>query len=276
MFGRMKRTPSFTQLLVSGLAAGLLLAACAPAPTALPPTAVPPTSVPTAVPAAAVPPTPAPTLAPPTVSAATSTPVPPTAEPTPDLLAQVAAFDAAFDLQDTDGLMALFVEDPRWILLLGPLTGRQSAASTLAVRNTLEFQYEFNTEMDVTDCTAKTDQVNCVLVIKDDCTPPTIDAYHFHTQFSFVDGKLSAIFGRWDSSDEQAFNAFDASRLAWARDHLPEEAAIYSKAPTEGEQESGEWGKLIGTGEQGTGTLTAAEFGQVVERMCAGYTAASQ
>jgi hypothetical protein len=267
MFGRMKHTRSITRWLVSGLAVGLLLAACAPAPTALPPT-----SAPTAVPATAVPPTPAPTLARPTATAVLAT-----AEPAPDLLAQVAAFEAAFDQQDTDGVMALFVADPHWVLLLGPLTGLFSSAdSTLAVRNTLEFGYEVNTEMDATDCTVKNDTATCVVLIKDDCTPSTLDAYHFRTQFAFKDGKLASVYGRWDSADEQAFLALDSARLTWARENLPEEATAYSTMALEAGGNFGEWSKFNGTGEQGPGKLTPTEFGQAVERICTGYAAASQ
>lgn len=256
------------------LAGVLLAAACGPAATAAP-TAAPPTSPPTAAPATAVPPTKAPTLAPPTATA-----VPPTAEPTPDLLAQITAFQAAVDQQDTEGLLALFVADPRWTLLLGPLTGYASPANTQALRNNLEFEYALHMQLEATDCTVKNDQVACVLLIKDDCTPPAVDRYHFHTQFTLTDGKIANVFGRWDSSDEQAFLAYDAARLAWARESLPEDAAVYSQftddlsADTNGKRN--EWIKFMGPGEQGSGTLTAAEFGQLVEGICTGYTAASQ
>ena len=268
----MKLRTQTMHLLSLAVAVVLLAAACGPAAAPVPPTN-PPTDAPAT--ATAMPPTLAPTLAPPTVSAATATAVPPTTEPTPDLLVQVAAFQAAYDQQDIDGVMAVFGDDPSWSLLLGPLTGYASAASIRALHNTLEFQYEFNMKLEATDCSATADHVACVLLIKDDCTPPAVDAYHFHTQFTFEDGKLTTVYGRWDESDQQAFSAVDAARQEWARENSPEDAAAYSSASFEGSADFGEWGKFIGIGEMGTGTLSAAEFGQAVERICTGYAAAA-
>ncbi len=257
-----------THLLGLIVALSLLAAACGPAATAAP-TAVPPTSAPTAAPATAVPPTVAPTLAPPT-----ATPVPPTAEPTPDLLAPIQAFQDAFGRQDVDSVLALFVADLRWTLLLGAFTGFATPTNTQALRNSLEVNYALHTQLEATDCSAKNSTVTCVLLIKDDCTPPVVEAYHFHTQFTMVEGKIGVVFGRWDSSDEQAFLAYDATRLAWARENLPDDALAYSSF-VEG-VDFGEWSKFMGPGDQVTGKLTAAEFGQAIERICTGYTAAVQ
>jgi len=270
MFGRMKRRPAITQLLVSRLAAGLLLAACSPAPTALPPTAIPPTSVPTAVPAAAVPatavpPTPAPTLAPPTATA-----VPATAKPTPNLLAQVTAFQAAFKQQDTDALMALFTADPTWALRFGMFAyvGTESgtgyiAVTTQTVRDILDIDFQLKTHLEASNCSMKNDVATCDLVIKDNCNPPATSDYHLRAQFAFQDGKIHSVSGYWQDSEKTAFQTYDAPRQSWASQNLPvEEAAYHSFSP-----DAGQPGLPLGE--------TASQFGQAVERICTRYAAAA-
>ena len=229
----------------------LSLTACQPAQTPLAPA---PTAVPTLVPSVA--PTTAPTPVPPTPAA---TLAPPTLAPTPDPLAGVTAIQNAYNKGDMDGLMSLFVEDPNWTLGYGLFGGDATwvtAGIPNAGRNIIEFGFALHTQLTASDCSLKNGLVTCAVMIKDDCKPPAVDAYHIRVQFAFKDGKSSSVFGRWDSTDESAFAAYDAARQEWARQNLPAEAAAYNA--------------FIGW----AGGETGRSFGKVVARICQGYTAA--
>jgi len=240
--------------------AGACAAPSAPAPTPAPPTLAPTPAAPTP---ATAPPTAAPTTAAPT-------PVPPTAvpatlAPTPNVLVLITAFQDAYNKGDTNSLMPLFVEDPNWTLGVGMYgTGEtlRPANTTKDVRDTLEIGFKINSRLEASDCTTKNGGASCTLVIKDDCQPPTVDAYRVRAQVTFTDGKIASVYGRWESSDESIFTVYDAARLGWARLNLPADVDAYS----------------VYFGYHGTGGLppgeTASEFGQAVERMCKGYKAA--
>lgn len=247
----------------------LVAGACAapagslPAPTAAPPTLAPTAVAPTLT---AVPPTL--TAVPPTLA---PTALPATPAPTPDLLASVTALQAAYNQHDTDTLMALFAADPNWTLGFGMFVGGDSgsvyaAATAQAVRDVLDIGFEINSHLEASNCSMKNNGASCDLEIKDDCKPPAASAYHLRAQFAFQDGKIASVYGRWDSSDERAFAPYDAARQEWARQNLPADSAVYNAFFPDGT--SAHPGGLA-PGE------TGRQFGQALERMCAGYAAAA-
>jgi hypothetical protein len=213
-----------------------------------------------------MPPTLIPTQAPP---ALTATSVPPTAAATTDAVALLKTFQDAFNKGDTDGLLVLFVADPSFTLkagLFGVGFYSGSYVTTQAVRDILEIGFKLNSQLTVSDCRMKNNQATCALVIKDDCNPPTANPYHIQTQFAFMDGKISSVYGRWDVDEENAFNTYNSARHDWARQNLPADEAAYSAYT--GPNSTGEGLAGLAPGE------TASEYGQAVERICKGYTAA--
>ncbi len=220
----------------------LCVSACQPAQTQLAP-----------------PPTAAPTLAPSVVPTTAPSPAPPTLATTPDPLVLITTIQNAYNKGDLDGLMALLVADPNWTLGYGLFGGDATwvtVGTPNAGRDILEFGFALDTQLTASDCALKNNTATCAVVIKDDCQPPAIDAYHLRVQFAFQDGKLASVYGRWDSTDESAFAAYDAARLEWARQNFPAEAAAYNA--------------FIGW----AGSDTGRSFGKVVARICKGYTAA--
>ena len=245
--------------------ASACVAPAAPAPT---PTLVPPTLAPTL-------PAPTPTLVPPTLvptqalPTLTATSVPPTAAATTDAVARLKPFQDAFNQGDTDSLMALFAEDPNVTIVSGLFGGGEysiPAVNTKAVRDTFEIGFKLNSQATISDCKTTNNQATCTLVIKDDCNPPTANPYHIRTQFVFMDSKILSVYGRWDSDEEQAFQVYNAARQDWAKQNLPADAAVYdaynSSDPT--------GVALVGL----TPGETASDYGQAVDRICKGYTAA--
>lgn len=266
----MRKLNRVTRLLGVIVAASLLAAACAPAPTTSPPTAVPaaatavpPTLVPTAAPPTAVPATA--TAVPPTLA---PTAVPPTLAPTTDALALLKTFQDAFNKGDTDGLMALFAAEPSLTLIAGLFGGGNygvPAATAKGVRNTLEIGFKLNSQLTASDCSTKNNKATCALAIKDDCNPPTATPYHIRAQFTLTDGKIASVYGRWDQSEDDAYAVYNSARQDWARQNLTADAAVYAAYNTP--SDSGIFPGLA-PGE------TASEYGQAVERICKGYTAA--
>ena len=247
----------------------LLAGACAapagapPAATALPPTAVPPTVAPA---------TAAPTAVPPTLS---PTAVPPTPAPTPDLLAVVTALQAAYNQKDTDSIMALFVADPSWALTFGMFAFASSdsgtgyvAATTQNVRDLLDIGFEINSHLEASNCNMKNGGATCDLEITDDCKPPATSVYHVYTHFSFEDGMLTSVYGRWNDSDRTVFLPYDFARQEWARQNLLAEQTAYNEFSPDNIQGSRPPGLPEG--------VTASQFGQELERLCTGYAAAAQ
>ena len=106
----------------------------------------------------------------------------------------------------------------------------------------------------------------CALAIKDDCNPPTANPYHIRAQFVFKDGKIASVYGRWDANDENTFSEYNSARQEWARQNLSADAAAYDAYNSANSAESGLRGLAPGE--------TASEYGQAVERICKGYTAA--
>ncbi len=227
------------KLPIIGLVFTLIASACAasapPTPTAVPPTLTP------------VPPT--------------LTPVPPASTPTPGPLDLVRTFQDTFNKRDTEGFLALFVDNPFWGL-------GTSASSTKAVRNNVEYAFEINTRYELSECKLESGAVSCKLAATDDCKPSGVDAYHYDVTFGFKGGKLSAFGGSLANLDE--FNALPTPTvgwLDWARQNLPDDFAKYSDS---------EWAKFRGTGDQASGKLSAREFGQVMARICQGYAEATK
>jgi len=258
----MRHLHRVTHLLGVVVAASLLVAACAPPPTNSPPTAVP-------VAATAVPPTAAPTVVAPTAVPATATAVPPTLAPTTDALALLKTFQDAFNKGDTDRLMALFAAEPGLTLMAGMFGATVygvSAVTAKDVRNLLDIGFQLNSQLTASNCSSTNDKGTCDWAIKDDCNPPTASPYHIRAQFTFTDGKIATVYGRWDSGDENAFSAYDAARQEWARQNLPADSAVYTAYNTP--DASGNAFVGLAPGE------TASQYGQAVDRICKGYTAA--
>ena len=96
--------------------------------------------------------------------------------------------------------------------------------------------------------------------------PPAANPYHIRAQFAFKDGKIASVYGRWDSNEENAFYVYNSVRLEWARQNLPADAAAYSAYNSPNSDGTAPLGLAQGE--------TASEYGQAVERICKGYTAA--
>jgi hypothetical protein len=252
--------PSRYQFIAFGVVFWMIASACA-APALPPPTAT------------QAPPTLAPTLAP-TVPAPTATAAPPTQTPTAapspapttDALAVIKMFQDAYNKRDTEALLSLLVDDPNWALVLGSYGQFLWAGSPKSLQNVLAFEFELNTHIEASDCTMTSDQATCLLVVTDDCQPSTLDAYRVTTHFGFEAGKIALAFARAEQAEQNAFDAYDSERAAWARDNLPDESAALNNPD--------EWFKFGGTGDLGLGKLSASAFGQAADRICKGYTAA--
>jgi len=104
------------------------------------------------------------------------------------------------------------------------------------------------------------------LVIKDDCNPPAANPYHIRTQFAFTDGTISSVYGRWDSGEDQAFQVYNSGRQQWATQNLPADAAVYNAYNSPNSDGTAFVGLAPGE--------TASDYGQAVDRICKGYTAA--
>jgi len=192
----------------------------------------------------------------------TPTPAPPT--PTPGPLDLVKAFQETFNKRDTEGFLALFVDNPVW----GP---GSPARSKKAVRNLAEYWFEINGQFELSDCKTENGSVSCNGLFRCDANySPGVDFFHVvDLKFVFTEGKISEVDGAMGTSDEAAvYSTYESQMLSWASQNLPEDAAKYNTAA--------EWDKFSGTGDQGSGKLTATELGQVAERLYTGYAKAKK
>jgi len=198
----------------------------------------------------------APTPPPTPTAAPTFTPAP-TSTPSP--LDIVQAFQDTLNQKDADGFLALFSDDI--IYWWGDYIYKP------ALRNFIEVGFEVNSKYLFSDCQVNGNRVTCTVVEPSDCVPVDLVGETFVKTFLIADGRITTADADYSSNDghNADIEKFTADRDAWALENMPDDYAIVNDAR--------EYVKFTGHGDQGSGQLTAKEFGQTLARICAGYAA---
>lgn len=231
------------KLLVVGIVFLLMAGACVtPAPpptmTPIPPPATPTLPNPTAIPSLT--PAPTPTLSP---------------------IDLALAYGDTLNQKNADSFLALFPDSIGWY---------GNTIKKEALRNTIEAGFETNTKYSFSNCRVDGEKVTCTVIEASDCVPVDLVGSYYEKTFRIVDGKIAYASVTWDSSEPHnaAIVKLGIERDKWASENLPDD---YAKV-----NDGKEALKFIGSGDQGSGKLTASEFGQAWERICLGYAEATK
>ena len=159
----------------------------------------------------------------------------------------VELWGAAFNRDDLDGVMGLFVDDGL-SFTMGEISGDNQVA-----RDTLEYIKGFNGKFDITDCKAKGQQVVCALALVDDyCVKAEgLKAMHYQAAFKFKDNRIQTLDAKMAATDGSAVSAFDDKLGAWATANRP-----------------GDWKKYQDPAAAG---ITPRQNGELVATLCKGY-----
>ena len=181
----------------------MLVAGCAAAPQVAPPTP-PPTSTP-------LPPSP--------------TPAPPTTTPgalpaaVPEIL---KAFEDAYNRQDADAVLALFVD--KGLTYID--TGLVYLYDKAKVRDYLESSFGSGSVVTaIKDCTAEGDTWRCMLLAHDDCYGAygLIGDSHNELSVKLTDGKLQQLSTTAAADEMKLYNEAFPKFMAWAQTNRPDD-----------------------------------------------------
>ncbi len=184
------------------------------------------------------------------------------APPTPSPLDQVKAFQDAYNKRDTEGVLALFADNAYWEF---PYYG---ATDKKAVRNVLEFSFEANSHVELSDCKLENGVITCQARYTGDCYPPEIGPQDL--EFRFAEGKILMLSAQAISNiawhqQRSVWSTYQSRALNWASQNFPADFAKFNTL---------DLAKFEMTGDLGSSTLSAREFGQLYHRICTGYTEA--
>jgi hypothetical protein len=140
-----------------------------------------------------------------------------------DPLFLVELWGAAFNRDDLDGVMGLFV-DNGLSFTMGEISGDKQVA-----RDTLEYIKGFNGKFDITDCKAKGQQVVCALALVDDyCVKAEgLKAVNYQATFKFKDNRIQTLDAKMAAADGSAVSAFGDKLGVWATANRPEDWKKY-------------------------------------------------
>ncbi len=178
------------------------------------------------------------------------------APPAPNPLDQVKAFQDAFNKRDTEGVLALFVDNALW-------TFTSTATGKKAIRNVVEFLFEANSHVELSDCKLENGAVICKALYTDDCWLPEFGS--LDVEFRFAEGKILMVTEQAGDNFAQqgaVWADYRSQAQIWASQNL---AADYAKFKTV------DFGNFQENGDLGSSTLSARELGQLYHRICAGY-----
>jgi hypothetical protein len=164
-----------------------------------------------------------------------------------DPLFLVELWGAAFNRDDLDGFMGLFVDDGL-SFTMGEISGDKQVA-----RDTLEHIKGFNGNFDITDCKAKGQQVVCALALVDDyCVKAEgLKAVNYQATFKFKDNRIQTLDAKMAAADASAVSAFGDKLRAWATANRPEDWKKYQDPAAAG--------------------ITPRQNGELVATLCKGY-----
>jgi hypothetical protein len=159
----------------------------------------------------------------------------------------VELWGAAFNRDDLDGAMGLFV-DNGLSFAMGEISGDNQVA-----RDTLEYIKGFNGKFVIKDCKTKGQQVVCALALVDDyCVKAEgLKAVNYQTTFKFKDNRIQTLGAKMAAADALAVSAFGDKLGAWATANRPEDWKKYQDPAAVG--------------------ITPRQNGELIATMCKDY-----
>ena len=159
----------------------------------------------------------------------------------------VELWGAAFNRDDLDGAMGLFVDDGL------SFTMGETFGDNRVARDTLEYIKGFNGNFDITDCKAKGQQVISALALVDDyCVKAEgLKAVNYQATFKFKDNRIQTLDAKMAAADASAVSAFGDKLGAWATANRPDDWKKYQDPAAAG--------------------ITPRQNGELVATLCKGY-----